>query len=119
MRTLSDLAFSTGGTEPHTAFEMNNTRTVLDLVEFGRGVGFLPTSSRQSGMPGIVDPSSWALMELDYQCPGACVRSSHPCRSGAVDDADRARTGLEDVATWVSWPRLTRPRAEAASPELW
>jgi DNA-binding transcriptional LysR family regulator len=42
IRTLSDLAFRSRGVEPHSAFEVNDTQTVLDLVEFGLGVALLP-----------------------------------------------------------------------------
>jgi DNA-binding transcriptional LysR family regulator len=42
IRTLSDLAFRSRGIEPRSAFEVNDTQTVLDLVEFGLGVALLP-----------------------------------------------------------------------------
>lgn len=42
IRTVSDLAFRSRGVEPHPAFEVNDTQTVLDLVESGLGVALLP-----------------------------------------------------------------------------
>lgn len=42
IRTLSDLALRSRGVEPHYAFEVNDTSTLLDLVEAGLGVALLP-----------------------------------------------------------------------------
>ena len=42
VRTLSDLALRARGVEPHYAFEVNDTQTLLDLVEVGLGVALLP-----------------------------------------------------------------------------
>lgn len=42
MRTLSDRALRSRGVEPRYAFEVNATRTLLDLVEIGLGVAVFP-----------------------------------------------------------------------------
>ena len=42
VRTLSDQAFRAQGVEPHYAFEVNDTETLLDLVEVGLGAAVLP-----------------------------------------------------------------------------
>ena len=48
VRTISDRAFRTSGIEPHYAFEVNDTETLLDLVEVGLGVAVLPEAIAQS-----------------------------------------------------------------------
>ena len=42
VRTLSDRALRSTGVEPRYAFEVNDTRTLLDLVEIGLGVAVFP-----------------------------------------------------------------------------
>ena len=42
VRTLSDRALRSRGVEPRYAFEVNDTRTLLDLVEIGLGVAVFP-----------------------------------------------------------------------------
>jgi DNA-binding transcriptional LysR family regulator len=42
VRAVSDLAFRSQGVEPQYAFEVNDTQTLLDLVEAGLGVAVLP-----------------------------------------------------------------------------
>ena len=42
VRSLSDLALRSVGIEPHYAFEVNDTATLLDLVEAGLGVAIVP-----------------------------------------------------------------------------
>ena len=42
VRSLSDLALRSVGIEPHYAFEVNDTATLLDLVEAGLGVTIVP-----------------------------------------------------------------------------
>ena len=42
VRTLSDRALRSSGVEPRYAFEVNDTRTLLDLVEIGLGVAVFP-----------------------------------------------------------------------------
>jgi DNA-binding transcriptional LysR family regulator len=42
IRTVSDVAFRSRSIEPHYAFEVNDTQTVLDLIESGLGVALLP-----------------------------------------------------------------------------
>jgi DNA-binding transcriptional LysR family regulator len=44
VRTLSDLAFVARGVEPHYGFEVNDTQTLLDLVEVGLGPSVLPAA---------------------------------------------------------------------------
>src|SRR6476469_7209789 len=48
VRTISDRAFRTSGIEPHYAFEVNDTETLLDLVEVGLGVAVLPEAMATS-----------------------------------------------------------------------
>ncbi|HEY6310809.1 MAG TPA: LysR substrate-binding domain-containing protein [Streptosporangiaceae bacterium] len=42
VRTLSDRSLRSRGVEPRYAFEVNDTRTLLDLVEIGLGVAVFP-----------------------------------------------------------------------------
>ena len=42
VRTLSDRALRSSGVEPRYAFEVNDTRMLLDLVEIGLGVAVFP-----------------------------------------------------------------------------
>lgn len=42
VRTLSDRAFHASGVEPHYAFQLNDTQTLLDLVEAGLGAAVIP-----------------------------------------------------------------------------
>lgn len=53
VRTLSDVAFRAHGLEPHYAFEVNDTSTLLDLVAAGLGVALLPKALARPGDPRL------------------------------------------------------------------
>ena len=85
VRTLSDRALRSGGVEPRYAFEVNDTRTLLNLVEIGLGVAVFPEA--------IAAPRGARLREiaisgrLDGPRRGACPGTVEPRRPSAVDDA--------------------------------
>ena len=48
IRILTDLAFRSTGLEPTYAFEVNDTQTLLDMVDVGLGAAVLPEALAQS-----------------------------------------------------------------------
>lgn len=88
VRTLSDRALRSSGVEPRYAFEVNDTRTLLDLVEIGLGVAVFPgaiAAPRGARLQG--DRDQRPALGLDGPRRGAGPGTIEPCRPRAVDDA--------------------------------
>lgn len=71
-RPLVDHAFAEARVERHVAFEVNDMRTLLDLVSFGLGIALLPESTVASGgsltnAPGSVAQASLASPEICWE----------------------------------------------------
>lgn len=100
VRALTDRALRTRGVDPHYAFEVNDTETLLDLLEVGLGAALLPdavatsrgarlrrlqiagrtwdwTISAQTLAPGPPNPAAralWAMLAEHRPRPGASRR---------------------------------------------
>ena len=89
VRSLSDLALRSVGIEPHYAFEVNDTATLLDLVEAGLGVWHCPRGhSRSEEVAAAPADSKWPAVAVAGQRAGLSPRPLEPRCAGLLDDVD-------------------------------